>query len=129
MKLNCIAIEDENIIQMLLKRLFNRKLTDRAHLLGIAKNAQEGFQLIEEYKEELDIVFLDMILPDKSGMELLEEVDLPEAVQVIVMSGDEKAEEKFKSRGILDVIVKPFDAQRIEEALEKAESVIKERSN
>lgn len=129
MHLNCIAIEDENIIQMLLKRLFSRKLTERATLLGIAKNAKEGFQLINEHKDELDVIFLDMILPDKNGLELLEEVDLPETVQVIIMSGDDHVEEQIETTGIADAIVKPFDAARIEEALQKAESAIKQINN
>ncbi len=121
MSFNCIAIEDERIIQMLIKRIISRKMGDKLNLLGIAGSGGEARDLLDQHRDELDLIFLDVVLPDTTGFDLLEELDIPDHVQVILMTGDDKIQERASQYNFADIIIKPFDLERIQEALQKVE--------
>jgi CheY-like chemotaxis protein len=69
-----------------------------------------------------DVLIVDIGLPDGTGWELLERLDLPPHVYPIAYSGLGLDNENLRSRlvGFRHHLVKPIDAERLEQVLELA---------
>lgn len=92
-----------------------------------AQDGVEAIKQIEEYKPK--IIFTDMMMPIKSGMELMEwlQTNYP-AGKTIVVSGHDDFEllrHVIKFGGV-DYILKPIDAEQLHGALGKAVTRIRE---
>jgi two-component system chemotaxis response regulator CheY len=85
-----------------------------------AANGQEALDLCAKEKPEL--MFLDIIMPEVSGMDVLRE--LHGGVPTIVVSavGQHAVIDEAKKLGALDFIVKPFDKDRV---LDRARKLLK----
>lgn len=79
------------------------------------------------------LILLDLHLPDMSGWELLEEVnaDLKAAgIPVVILTGTVQRTDSAKAatRGCVDCLAKPFDADEFEVFVQRIESVIRDRN-
>ena len=86
---------------------------------GTASNGIEAAQAIREL--EPDVVLLDIRMPELDGLEVVDEVGRDEAIRthvVFVTAYDEYAIRAFEVRA-LDYILKPFDAARLAETLDR----------
>lgn len=92
-----------------------------------AQDGVEAIQQIEEHKPE--IIFTDMMMPLKNGMELMEwlQTNYP-AGKTIVVSGHDDFEllRHVIKYGGIDYILKPIDAEQLHGALAKAVTRIRE---
>jgi DNA-binding NtrC family response regulator len=101
---------------------------DLSFQLGLAEVVRhEGFTTataanLREARQELaakapDVLFIDLNLPDGSGMELLQQEDgLPETVLITGQASVETAVEALR-RGVTDYLTKPVDFARVKMAL------------
>lgn len=86
-----------------------------------AGSGEEGLRLMEE--EAFDLVLLDLILPEMSGLEVLDRINTKQpAPPVIVISGfgdgDQTAAEALQM-GAAAVIAKPFDLAALDQAIHR----------
>jgi two-component system, NtrC family, response regulator AtoC len=78
-----LMIEDEEILAKNVKRYLER----RGYDIILAGTAAEGIRLFD--KAELDLVLLDLNLPDQHGLKVLEEIRRRDArVKVVCVTGD-----------------------------------------
>ena len=76
-----------------------------------AADGQETVDMVRQYKDDLSLVLLDLMMPVKSGMEALKELKAsPELkhIPVIVLTADQNAEIESLSYGAIDYIPKPY---------------------
>lgn len=109
----------------------NARMFIAEHLLSIgyelceASNLQEAQKYIDS--EKADIVLLDVLLPDGSGLDLLDRiVRLPLRPPIILMTGHgdiNMAVEAMKN-GAMDFIQKPIDFEILEKSIKQACEVI-----
>ncbi|HEU5395988.1 MAG TPA: sigma-54 dependent transcriptional regulator [Verrucomicrobiae bacterium] len=113
-----IVLEDEAIVRKNLETQLRNRRYDVAGVETIAE-AQEYLN-----RDNFDLVFLDVRLPDGDGTELLKAIQLrPQKPLVIVMSGFgtvESAVDCMKN-GAFDYMIKPFSAEQLGVTLRKAE--------
>ena len=106
MKKKILIIDDEPEIGEIVKDFLN----DLNYTTMIAGDATEGLALAQS--EKPDLVLLDILMPQISGMECLKQIKelRPETI-VVVISGlqDEQLAKQAIRRGAYDYIVKPFD--------------------
>ena len=78
--------------------------------------------------QEIDVVFLDIQMPQETGLALARELALrPEPPLVIFATAyNEHAVEAFEVHA-LDYLLKPFDDQRLAQALERAAAMLEQR--
>jgi two-component system chemotaxis response regulator CheY len=85
--------------------------------------AGNGDEAIAAYKDKKpDLVFMDIVMPVKTGLEALKEIKGIDAAAKIVMCtsvGQEKVIEEAVNSGAYDFITKPFKAEDIKEVLTK----------
>ena len=114
-----LIIEDEEV----LLNLLHRKLTNEGYDVSIAKNGQIG---MEEMRKTIpDLVLLDIVMPEKDGFEVMEEMKNDEKLRniptvIISNSGQEVELERAKELGARDWLVKTeFDPMEVIEKVKK----------
>jgi len=108
-----LIIEDEEVLISVLKK----KLIREGYDISVAKNGVEG--LAKMKKDRPDLILLDIIMPEKGGFEVMEEMvkdeelkDIP--VIIISNSGQPVEIEKAKKLGADDWLIKTeFDPQEV----------------
>jgi two-component system LytT family response regulator len=109
-----IIIEDEAPARSLLKHYLKRH--DNFELIAECANGFEGVKAINESKP--DIIFLDIQMPKLTGFEMLELLD-PAPPVIFTTAYDEFAIKAFEANAV-DYLLKPFDEDRFDKAIEKA---------
>jgi len=119
MKMNCIAIDDE---QLALKKLirYSEKL-DYLKMKGTFTNPLDGLYFLKN--NEVDIIFLDIQMDGFSGIEFLEVCkNLP---YVIITSAYDSYAIKSYEFNVIDYLLKPIQFPRFVKAVEKVYSFYK----
>jgi len=116
-KLKVLIVDDEVQVCTLL----TEQLSELNYRCSSAASAAAARQLLE--KETFDVALLDIWLPDTSGVELLKEINrqYPEIVCIMQTADNdlETAVESMKS-GAADYITKPFELERVDNAIKIA---------
>jgi two-component system, LytTR family, response regulator len=108
-----IIVDDERLARQELKSLLAEY--KEIEIIAECSNADEAKQKINELKP--DLVFMDIQMPGKTGLELLEEISsLPEVV--FVTAYDEYAIKAFEINA-LDYLLKPVQPERLGETIKK----------
>ena len=118
MKKRILIVDDSFYMRTMLKNI----LTDAGYeVVGEAPNGQTALQLASATKP--DLITLDVILPDNTGLDVLKGIkkDQPDMKVVIVSAvGQEVIVNEAKEHGALDYIVKPFSEDKVLEIVSKA---------
>lgn len=120
--LKAVIVDDEELARIFLKDLL------RSHPeIEIAAECANGFEAVKAIAEtKPDLVFLDVQMPKLDGFEVLELLDSSPAV-IFVTAYDQYAMRAFDAQAV-DYLLKPFNTERFERALERAKSRIGERA-
>ncbi|HEY0090552.1 MAG TPA: response regulator [Candidatus Lokiarchaeia archaeon] len=108
-----LIVEDEEVLINVLKR----KLVSEGYDVSTAKNGNEG--LIKMKKEKPDLILLDIIMPEKGGFEVMEEMNRDEdlkdiSIIIISNSGQPFEIERAEKLGADDWLIKTeFDPQEV----------------
>ena len=99
---------------------------DDIDIVGEAPNAAEALKMIA--REQPDLLFLDVALPDLDGFEIARRIEAAQRPIIIYLTAhDEKAIHAFEVNA-LDYLLKPFDRERFAQALNRARAQIALRS-
>ncbi|MFP7654260.1 LytR/AlgR family response regulator transcription factor [Chryseobacterium proteolyticum] len=112
-KLNCIIVDDEEGAHRVLEHFIGQ--SNYIHLRGSFYTAMDAIDYL--YKNDVDIMFLDINMPGLSGMELLETMSIRPFV-ILTTAYKEFALEGYKY-DVVDYLVKPFDFKRFLSAIDK----------
>jgi len=114
--IKAVIVEDSRLARNELKQLL--KAHTDIELVGEAENVDAGFELIQ--KENPDLLFLDINMPEKDGFELLEMLDeVP--ITIFTTAFDEYAIKSFEYNA-LDYLLKPINEKRFALAIEKVKA-------
>ncbi len=105
-----LVVDDEDFIRDNLERI----LDEEGYDLYLASNGREALNLTK--REDIDLILLDLNLPDIDGIELLKKIkdDFPH-ILVIIITGYASVESAVQALklGAYDYIKKPFKADAI----------------
>lgn len=101
-----LIVEDNIEIHNLIKNILERE----KYIVYNAYSGTEALMILE--KEKIDLILLDLILPGKSGEEI---IDIIKDVPIIVISAKISVQDKIKAllNGANDYITKPFDSDEL----------------
>lgn len=115
--MNCIIIEDEIPAQKILKNFIGK--IPNLELIGAFNAAIEAYSFLNS--NEVDLVFLDINLPDMSGLEFIKTVKTPPSI-IITTAYPDYAVSSFELDTIVDYLVKPISFERFFKAINKLKS-------
>jgi excisionase family DNA binding protein len=109
-KISILVVDDDEVI----RHLFKDTLEEGGHSVVTASTSTEGIECVK--RQDFDLVFLDLKMPDMDGAELLKQVrGLKPRLPVTVITGYPGSEmmERALRQGPLGVMEKPFNAPDI----------------
>lgn len=107
-KKTILVVDDTKVNRILLKKIFSEQFD-----VLEAEDGEEAINIIKERIDDISIIFLDLMMPKKNGLDVLKFMALygyTDKVPVIMITGEATAEsdEKAYEFGASDVIYKPF---------------------
>jgi DNA-binding LytR/AlgR family response regulator len=113
MILKCLIADDEPLAHTLLTNYISRLKT-----LSVAGNAYNAFEVMDFLGEnDVDILFLDINMPDMSGLEMLKTLSHPPMV-ILTTAYSEHSLEAFEL-GVMDYLLKPIKFERFLKAVNR----------
>jgi len=104
-----LVVDDIPINRLILADLFQEE-----YEVLEAENGQQALELILQYREQIAIVLLDIVMPVMDGFQVLErmaKLDLIQTIPVIMITGESDDEKTLMgyALGVSDIISKPFN--------------------
>ena len=112
--MRCVIIEDELPAQRILQNYIAK--IPELELVGSYQSALGANSILQ--KEAIDLIFLDINLPDITGIQYIKTLSNPPAL-IMVTAYHEHAVESFELDTICDYLVKPFSFERFLKAVNK----------
>lgn len=113
-----LIVDDAAFMRMMIKDILMKNGFD------VVGEAADGSQAVDKYKElKPDLVTMDITMPEKDGIAALKEIKASDPGAKIIMCsamGQQAMVIDAIQAGAKDFIVKPFQADRVIEAIQKA---------
>lgn len=110
-----LIVDDEPISRRRLRRLL--VLEPECQLVAECENGREAVQVLA--REQVDILFLDVQMPEMDGFEVVQAISLSHPLVIFTSAYDEYALKAFEVHAF-DYLLKPFDRRRFRESLDRA---------
>jgi len=124
-QIRVIIVDDEPLARRKILRVLHEDPEMR--VLAECGTGEEAIAMIRQ--EKPDLVFLDIQMPDMDGFAVLKSLRMPNLPSFIFVTAyDRYALQAFDVHA-LDYLLKPFDTDRLKEALHRAKTMIRERNN
>ena len=123
MPIRVLIVDDEALARDTIRLLLEDN--PQFDIVGECKDGDEAVAAIRADKP--DLVFLDIQMPGKNGFDVVEAVG-PEAMPVVIFATayDQYALQAFEAHA-LDYLLKPYDDDRFDKALDRAVKRVKEQ--
>ncbi len=113
-----LIVEDDPMVAMINKQyvMQNKKF----HCAGVCRDGNSAWEFLQ--KTRVDLIILDQYMPQKTGLALLRQIrkkELPVSVIMVTAANDGATVEESLRLGIVDYLVKPFNVNRFNQALDK----------
>src|SRR5918995_359052 len=119
-KIRTLVVDDEPLARERLTNLLSAE--PDIEVVGQCRDGEEAVTAIMDHTP--DLVFLDVQMPAMNGFEVIEAVGSERMPLVIFVTAyDQHALKAFQVRA-LDYVLKPFDRERFQEALQRARAQI-----
>ena len=113
-KYNVLIVDDEFLARKLLQ-----EYVQKVESLNLVDCCPDAFKAMETLRrEKIDILLLDIQMPDLTGLDLLKTFDNQPAT-ILTTAYSEYAVDAF-ALGVVDYLLKPFDFLRFLQAINKA---------
>lgn len=116
--IRCVAIDDEPLALRQIKSYIDR--IDEIKLIALCSSATEAQQILQT--ESVDVMFVDINMPDVNGIELVRGLKQPPLV-VFTTAYSEYAIEGFRLDAV-DYLLKPFSFEDFSRAVDKSRSLL-----
>ena len=116
-KLNILVVDDKKIIG----DLFDFTLGFSGHAITVVDTTRAALDSIKD--KSFDIIFLDIVMPEKDGVEILREIKaVSPHLPVVMMSGYSVEERKIKAKelGAVTCLKKPFEMDDVKKVIKNA---------
>jgi len=112
-----LIVDDAAFMRMMIKDILTKNGYE------VVGEAEHGIRAIEKYKELMpDLVIMDITMPEMDGIEAVRQIRKLNADSQIIMCsamGQQAMVIESIQAGARDFIVKPFQAERVIEAVKK----------
>ncbi|MBR2588308.1 MAG: sporulation transcription factor Spo0A [Bacilli bacterium] len=118
MNTNILMIDDNTNLIKMIKEYF--KNNESINIYLEAHDGEEGIKVIEQNKDNIDLIILDLIMPNRDGFYVLEEMKKRGInIKTIVATSYNAAEviREVSEYGVSYYVLKPFDLETLEKRI------------
>lgn len=115
--MRCVIIDDDKLSRIIVEKFVAK--TDFLQLVGSYGSALEAIQMFNNGHGNVDLIFLDVEMPEISGLDFLKTLDTPP--QIIIISGNDKYAIDAFDYDVTDFLLKPISMLRYLKAVNKAQ--------
>ena len=115
--MNCIIVDDEEASRVILSQLCS--VSEDLDLIDEFSNALDAIKFLN--KNDIDLIFLDIHMPDFTGFDLIQTLKNPPRI-ILTTSDKDFALAAFEYNCIVDYLLKPVSLPRFIKAMDKARS-------
>ena len=116
MAIKVLIVDDAMFMRNMIAEIFNGKKFGDEDFEVVAE-AENGLEAVEKFREHKpDIVTMDIVMPEMTGIEALKEImDMDSASNVVMCSalGQDSLVMEALDAGAKDFIVKPFQPEKV----------------
>lgn len=112
----CVIVDDDVQITELFSELMTMQGLD---VLATGYDGLDAIKLYEKHKP--DVLFLDVEMPKLNGIEALKNIKkIDSSANVIVVTGSTSSniEKQLEENGVLEIVHKPFDINKISKIID-----------
>jgi len=111
---NILMVDDEEVCLLGMELM----LKDTDYSFRKAMSGEECLEILRQEKEDIDILLLDIMMPDLNGLEVLHEIRKDKTlskVEIILQTGvaDNSILKEFTRLGINKIIHKPYNKEQV----------------
>ena len=118
-KIKLLIIDDNRSLIGMVTEFF--KKTDEIEVLYIAYDGEEGLEIIKNHRNEFDLILLDLVMPKKDGLAVLEYIrdnSINKKVIVLTSYNTQDMIRKVAELGACYFMLKPFELSYLQEKIE-----------
>ena len=126
-RISIVIADDNDMMRSILRGMLRGEEYD---VIGEARNGLAAVEMAERLKP--DIICMDVMMPEKNGIEALTEIKsaMPQIEIIMVTSNsDPETVQESIQNGASGFIIKPFNAARVLDTLAKVGTRIRQRKN
>lgn len=119
-----IIVEDDPVATTILSKLLDEEHT-QTEVVGSFKEATAALEFLAD--NSVDAIFLDIELPDLSGIDLAGIID--DSIHIVVVSSSEEYAFEAFQLNVVDYILKPITKKRLYKSLLKLQKLVRGNTN
>lgn len=119
-RIRCLIVDDEPLAREKLRGMLKKH--SEVEVIGECANGREAVTAVQ--KEHPDLLFLDIQMPEMDGFGVLKAISDENLPRVIFVTAFDKYALRAFEVYALDYLLKPFDRDRFEKALQRAHQEI-----
>ncbi len=124
-QISVVIAEDNDMMRAILRSMLRG---EHYNVIGEARNGQSAVDLVKSLKP--DLVCMDVVMPEKNGIEALSEIKAANPdVEVVMVTGNSDPETVQESiqNGASGFIIKPFNSARVLDTLDRVSRKIRQK--
>ena len=121
MMLNCIVVDDDEMSRRVVMHFIQK--FGSLQLSKEFDNAIDAIRYLDE--EHVDIIFLDVQMPEMTGMEFINALE--KDIEIILITSEEKYAVEAFEKHVTDYLVKPIEYARFIQAVQKAQQNVENK--
>ena len=117
-KIKVLMIDDNTNLVNMVKEYFNKN--NNIEISLTAENGEEGLELIEKNIDNFDVVLLDLIMPKKDGLYVLEQINKKNINCNVIVETSYNSQDAIRQVSEYNVnyfILKPFELTDLEQRI------------
>lgn len=123
-RISIVIADDNDMMRSILRAMLRGEEYD---VVGEARNGQAAIDIVDRLKP--DIVCMDVVMPEKSGIEALCAIKVANPATEVIMvtsNSDPETVQDSIQNGASGFIIKPFNAARVLDTLAKASTRVRQ---
>ncbi len=116
--LTILLIDDEYMILEMASEI----LSYMGHKVLLAQSGAEGLKHLHKHRDQIDLVIVDLLMPDMNGKECYEEIRKVDShIPIVISTGisDVANKEGLKNLDVIDFLEKPYTVPQLQSVLDK----------
>ena len=121
-----LLVVDDNISLIHMVREYSKD-SDKMEVVYEAHDGNEGYNILKNHEEEIDLVLLDLIMPNKDGIYFLDKIREDNIHANIIVVTSFNADEMIRRVSAYNIkyfLLKPFDLNDLEQRILEATNQI-----